>query len=329
MIKIKSSTYYKIITLSFIGLLLCFNPIGAATQNSKNPFEIKNRINDNPVTGVDTSGVIDSIIVDTTAISNSITANESQNNQILNSNENPFEVDHVPLRKKDVVHKINNQRNLLKSEDPAPSKSFIYWFLILGLTILTLASTAQKKLISKVSKSIFNENILKQEHRSGNSFTLEYLLLYLVYFINAAIFLLLVWNYFLTGEISLKNFGFCLVLLFGIYNIRHITMSLFGFIFPLEKEAGLYSFTIQLFNAFLGIILIPINLFLAFAPENITKIVLFLGLSLIAILLTIRLIRGLTIAINYVFNNIILFFIYLCALEIAPILVLVKVLSTI
>ena len=323
-----SNTLNKICQLFLIGLILLINVNQLSSQNIKNPFEIKNRISSKEDSSF-SNQVLDvkrDTIDQSDEQGNIEGIQENVSKTIDLGNENPFEVDHVPLRKKDV---LKEQKSGEKDTRKTPSKSFIYWAVLIGLILLTLARMSDKKLFKKVFKSIFNENILKQEFRGGASLTLEYIILYLVYFINGGIFLLLVWNFFFDGEISFRNFGLCSLLLLGVYSIRHLTMNLLGTIFPLKKEATLYSFTIQIFNAFIGVCLIPINLFLAFGPERMTKIVLLIGFGLICILLIIRIVRGLTISLTFIFDRLILFFVYLCALEIAPILVLVKLMGKI
>jgi len=320
--------FFLFVMLSLV-LIALAHP--AQCQNVNNPFEIKNRI----IKESDVQAP-DSIIADNVKLINSNIQNPEfqkekidSKKEIILSDKNPFEVDHIPLRKKDVITEKTDNYNNTGQDNIGESRSFIYWTILLGLILLTLATSSNRKLFGKVLKAIFNENILKQEFRSGASLALEYILLYLVYFINGGIFLLLIWNFFYDGDVTLKNLSLCIALLIGVYSTRHIAMNILGSIFPFEKEAKLYSFTIQLFNASIGICLIPINLFLAFGPESITKIVLFIGFSLICILLIIRIVRGVTISLSFIFNRLILFFVYLCSLEIAPMVVLVKLIEKI
>lgn len=307
-------------------------------QNNNNPFEIKNRINTPPTNPSaaeilsDTSFVPLDTIKSADYYTSTPTSQESNNQsgfKIKPSSKNPFEVNHIPLRRKDIKSKSQD-----KTPQPSGSevniqrsKAFIYWLTVVSLVLLVLASSASKNLISTTTKSIFNENILKLNRRTNSNIALGSILLYLIFLINSGIFLMLLWTHYGSGSLSFTTFLKCSSLIAIIYTVRHITLYLFGSIFPLQKESSLYSYTIQVFNAFIGVVLIPINLFLAFGPPNIQSIILLFGLSILSILLIIRYMRGVTISINYIFNNLILFFIYLCILEIAPILLLVKVFS--
>ncbi len=328
------------ISFRFIRVFIFFFPIvllsvSTYSQNSNNPFEIKNRIDN-----VSISEETLPIVTTTKTVQDSVTqklpmlevqrvvANDKAKTsyQLESNSKNPFEVNHIPLRRKDVLKNTTEVKNSIKNATP-PSKAFIYWVTTLSLMLLTLATASNTKLLAKVTKSIFNENILKLEQRTRTSHSLEYILLYIIFILNASIFALLLWNHFGGEEIKFTSFAKCVGLITIIYIIRHLSNYLFGAIFNLEKETSLYSFTIQVFNAFIGVVLIPFNLFLAFGPDKLHDFTLLFSLSIVAILLIIRYMRGITISINYIFNNLILFFIYLCSLEIAPILILVKVFS--
>lgn len=314
-------------------------------QNANNPFEIKNRIAEETVeiiTPTYTSKVIndldsrDTIRLYTppaaTPQTELIVVNREGEDKVLSlvSGQNPFEVNHVPLRKSAIVRTTtigSKSQNSSNRGNNSNSKAFIFWVITTALILLVLSFASSTKMMGNVTKSILNENILKLEHRSKQALSLGYLLLYLVYFLNAGVFAMLLWNHLGEGVVTFSNFLKCTGLVIVVYLIRHISMAILGAIFPLGKEAGLYSFTIQVFNSFIGVVLIPLNLLLAFGPESMNEFAVYLSLGLLAILLIIRLIRGLVISLNHVFGNLLLFFIYLCSLEIAPVLVLIRFLQ--
>ncbi len=301
-----------VVTLSFLSWDL-------DGQTRKNPFEIRNRSVEKIIS-----------IVDTTAISSpqDVTHNELKDNQTNQEyKSNPFEVNHIPLRRKDVKVKDVDQKPISSVKKTTSSKGFVYWLLLGALVLLVLATSSQRKLFSNLTRASINENILKLEHRAKKGLSLEYILLYLIYYINGGIFLMLLAHHFAFSPINIQQFLYCALFLIAVYVVKHISLFFVGSIFPIQKETSLYSFAVHVYNGVIGIALFPINLLLTFGDEKVASTTLFIGLGFVGLLLFIRYVRGLAISISYIFNNIILFFIYLCTLEIAPILILVKFLE--
>ena len=298
-------------------------------QHQNNPFEIKARLS-----AIDSS-LMTSPIVAAKALRDTIQV-DSLKNEVISTvkSKNPFEVNHVPLRKRTVNNIMLETANstsgsiktLIKSTTPS-SRAFIFWITLATLLLLVVATTSSSGLLSKITKALLNENLLKLEYRNQKNTSLEYILLYVVFIINASIFIVLAFDYFGVMELSIKTFFKTLLGVTIIYILKHLSIVLAGIIFPIEKETSLYNFTIQIFNLFMGVIFVPVNIFLAFGPEKMAEITLYTTLGIIIILLIVRYIRGFTISINYFFRNIIAFFTYLCAMEIAPILVLVRFLQ--
>ena len=277
--------------------------------SGQNPFEVKQRL-----TTQDTT--LSSLTAD------SIVENANQSANFLEEkfeelrSKNPFEVSHIPLRKKgpsigqiplDIKPKINS--------------NFIFWLMLFSWVLLAVVLGNKRDILPKLTRSLFNENVLKLTKRQeGEGLNLHYVLMYIVFFINASVFIYLIGKQYFERP-SVATWFFILLSVAAVYIIRHIVMRFIGWLFPLEKESALYSFTIMIINLLLGLFLIPINLLMAFGPDNFFKPTFIVGLIIIGILLLIRYLRGLFISANYVASNIFLFFVYLCTLEIAPLLI--------
>ena len=88
-------------------------------------------------------------------------------------------------------------------------------------------------------------------------------------------------------------------------------MWLLGGLFPVTKESSLYSYIILVFNILLGIIAVPVNLLLAYGPENMHLLFLYLGLGMVALFYIMRTLRGLSISIFLIGQGIVPFYISL------------------
>lgn len=269
------------------------------------PFEVKDRVASLPAPVIDT--------VDT---------NSTTNINRLNVAVNPFEVDHVPIRKSAIVKRTENLKTEIKGT--AASNNFLFWFLIFSCALLALVMNTKAKSFSMITRSIFNENLLKLFHRDGsNKISLYLVMLYIIFFVNLSIFIYL-YSSNNGGPRGILNY--CIILLGVIlaYSVKHIGLFIFGLIFKVTKNTQLYSFTILVFNAFIGLSLIPLNFIIAFGPTNIQQITIGISFIFIGILVLIRTFRGLFIVSEFLTYRIFQIFIYLCAFEIAPILILVK-----
>lgn len=237
---------------------------------------------------------------------------------------NPFEVSHILLKKPDtksvVIKAITNA-------SPKVSNAFVFWILLFSWALLAIVLVSKPQIFSNIARASINENVLKLLNREENSgLNPSYILQYVVYFINASVFIYLI-NQFFNQVYGVKIWFFCLLGVITVYLIRHLTLFVLANVFPVEKEATIYNFTIIVFNLFIGVLLIPANLILAFGPLSLAKTTIFIIVGILGLVYIIRQLRGVVISLNFINSSIFLFFIYLCTLEIAPMMCLIRFVS--
>lgn len=196
------------------------------------------------------------------------------------------------------------------------------------LTLLTVLVTLFRPYISRVYRSVTNENLLNQYFRERETGRyLPYNLLYFLFFINAGYFCYQLSRYYGAYVFSSPLYSFLFITgsILLLFTGKHLLLILLGYIFPIEKELSLYSFSITVFSIFLGLALIPVNLLIAYAPDYLTFVAIYLGFFVIGAFYAFRSLRGLFIANKYLLDNFFHFLLYICTVEIAPILLLVKV----
>ncbi len=108
------------------------------------------------------------------------------------------------------------------------------------------------------------------------------------------------------------------------YCIKFATIKLFGFIFNLQKEASDYMLTIFLFCNALGLFMLPVVIGITFVKQVSPQVFIYSGMGIIALFLFVRIIRGLIRGLYSSEISKIYLFLYLCALEILPFIILVK-----
>ena len=306
-------------------------------KNSGNSFEVY-RDDDSSTSILSTNNNRDSIKVESSIDTKDVQSDEVDidSDDMDYLSDNPFEVSHVPYRRSELKEqaksantsspsKKSNKRSIVNVK--FTSNTFIFWLVLFTLLLLAIVINVQRNAISKVAKSITNENVLKLSKREENGgLSGHYIMLYVIFFINFTCFIYLMVKYY-SGFDGFSNW----LVIFGAitvaYLMRHISMAFLGNMFNISKDSSLYSFTIMTFNIFLGLVLIPINLVVAFSPVGISSVTLYVGIGLILTLLLIRLARGLLIGARFIGEHLFQFFIYLCIFEIAPILILLRILG--
>ena len=222
---------------------------------------------------------------------------------------------------------IEGAENLLPKNDQKTSKRWIFWVFLITLFLLTIAVNFNRQIISKIYRSILNSNYSNLMFREqGRNPSFLFILLYILFFINGGLFLYLTIGTFVENKPGFFSIFACIGLVSITYLLRHGILNLLGNVFPLKNATSQFGFNVMYFNIFLGLILIPINLFVAYGPEAIVKPSIIVGVVIILLLYLLRQIRGLFISRNALIFHKFHFFMYLCAVEIAPYFILVKLL---
>jgi uncharacterized protein DUF4271 len=247
---------------------------------------------------------------------------------------NPFDIlseRHVALRAtQSPGFTVEKKREPLTAKQKEENYNQFVLFSILAMFIfLTLVYTVFRILIEKIWKAFLNDNLLNQLLRErAAGVTVAYLLLYLMFCFNGGLFLFLLCRYF-GIEISSSNgwaLTLCVAGLAGFFVLKHLLLQIVGGIFPVKKEIVSYNFTIVIFNLVAGFFLVPVILFVAYVPAAMTHYALYAGLGLLLLTYLFRNLRGLFIANRFLARHKFHFFLYLCAVEIAPFLLVVKLL---
>lgn len=206
-------------------------------------------------------------------------------------------------------------------------RNFLFLSVLMMFLLLTTLVTLFRQSLEKVVRAFLNDNLLSQIHREqGWGLSLPLLLLYLFYFFTAGLTVFIIANHYQvaplkTNALNLLVFSSGFALLFG---AKHLLLSIVGFVFPIGKEISIYNFTIAVFGIVLGLVLVPANLLLAYGPAEAFTMTLQVLLALVVGTYFFRSLRALFIGAKYLALHKFHFLLYLCAVELAPTLVLAK-----
>ncbi|MCF8345665.1 MAG: DUF4271 domain-containing protein [Bacteroidales bacterium] len=210
---------------------------------------------------------------------------------------------------------------------PEPHHSWTFYFivtLIIGYAIAKifigqlLNSTFMATIRYNYAASMFKDNSQLQRQRD--------LILFAFYFLNTAFFLMLVSEHFSFLPYGYKGFNllvFYILLLAGLFLGRIVLTNIAGHIFLISSLLREQRYLGFAYNKMMGILLLPLNFILMYMPEIPSRFAMYLAMFVIVILLLMKGFRGIVFSQKHRVFNFYLF-LYLCALEIVPLLLLYK-----
>lgn len=213
--------------------------------------------------------------------------------------------------------------------EPNRLRRFIFSATLFSLILLTFLFTVFRGLLLRIYRGVINENILNQVFRDRDSVgPFPYWVLYALFFINAGFLFFLLGHQYdrmpWSSDSFLLQWLKCVLSVAGLLLAKHLVLSILAYVFPVEKEVRLYSFMIMIFSIVLGVALAPVNLILAYTPSGAFSGVLTVIMSAIGLFYLFRYLRGVMVANKYLVFHKFHFLLYICTVEIAPIMVLLK-----
>lgn len=249
---------------------------------------------------------------------------------------NPFDVvpHHAPIAAETLAE---NQTATFKPFAVLPrggglSGSIMALLMFAAFAFLTFSVASNRSAVGKAWAGFLHDNgfSVAQREASGYVGTTPYYLLYVNFLFNAGIFVFLVTRVF--QRETFNNLLFLLVCLGGAaaaFLSKHLMLRVMRVLFPVNAEVRKYNFLIIIFNCVLGLFLVPFNLFIAFSAKEGSQQLLLVSwmLGLVAIFYAYRSLRAGPIGLKFLSQSPFHFLLYFCTVEIAPVLLLVKLAS--
>ncbi|TFH24229.1 MAG: DUF4271 domain-containing protein [Bacteroidia bacterium] len=217
------------------------------------------------------------------------------------------------------------QEILLKATIHQPTWYFIYLFLLTGFFAWIrvyygniIIQTVQASVNFQMANRMFNDNSLLQNQLDK--------VLYLFYFLSMGF--LLYYVELRLGRIpydlhGLLLFLFNLALLAGVFLGRLLMLNMAGVFFNRIKVLREYLYNVFIFNKLTGIAILPLIFLLVYTRGILQDVIFWLTLLVVFGIFLMRLIRGVEFSYR---KEVLIFymFLYLCALEIVPLVLLYR-----
>ena len=212
------------------------------------------------------------------------------------------------------------------------SNDLMFYVLVGLLFYFALIKTLFGKYVNNLI-AIFLRITLKQQQLREQLLQapLPSLMLNVLFLLSGGFYASLLLDYYKSS--FTENFwlqtAYCILMLALIYLTKFIVLKAAGWIFRITKATDTYIFIVFLVNKMLGIILLPFIVLYVFQPPPVQQVLVTLSLMFIIFLFAYRYIFSFLPLKTEIKMNLLHFFIYLCAFEIAPLLLIYKVLLTI
>jgi len=121
---------------------------------------------------------------------------------------------------------------------------------------------------------------------------------------------------------------YCMLLLGAVYLVKFVVLKFIGWVFSVSRATDIYIFIVFLVNKMLGIFLLPFLIIITFSGPTVREIFITISLAMVFVLWAYRVLAAYRPVRNEIKLTPFYFFLYLCAFEIAPLLLIYKVLLT-
>ncbi len=226
----------------------------------------------------------------------------------------------LPLNKPAVYMLINYHRQDTKDD---------LFYLMAGIVFLLAFIRAAFPKYFRNLFVVFFQTTLRQKQTREQLLqdNLASLLINLLYFISVGLYvsLLIQYRHWSTGSFWLLALGCALILLL-VYLGKYLFLLFAGWVFNTKEAAGAYTFIVFMVNKVMGVILIPFLLILAFAVPAVIDVSITVAIILVTILFAYRYLVSFAAIRNKLKVNAVHFFLYLCAVEVLPLVLIYKML---
>jgi len=201
--------------------------------------------------------------------------------------------------------------------------------ILFSLFLLASAKFLFGKYLSKLVESVFNSHTANNLFLEKNiNMVKGSMIVNLLFVVNISLFAVNVLKYVSSGtglDSGFKEFALIFLAVFLLYVGKSIVIRSLGYIFKGKNECKEYLFTVFLYNKNLGLFLFPVIIALPFVQSHAVQWLVNIGFFMIFFFFVLRIARGLKILLR---KHVSIFYmiLYLCALEILPLLMIYKLL---
>ncbi|HVS95193.1 MAG TPA: DUF4271 domain-containing protein [Puia sp.] len=211
------------------------------------------------------------------------------------------------------------------------SKDGFFYLLVGILFYFALIRIFFEKYFNNLLTLFFRVSLRQQQIREQVLQTpLPSLLLNILFIISGGLYACFLLHYYHIGEGTRfwVLYVYCMVVLGGVYLVKFVVLKFLGWVFSISRATDIYIFVVFLVNKMMGIFLLPFLIVITFSDQPTREVFITISLVMIFIMWIYRALASYRPVRNEIKLTPFYFFLYLCAFEIAPVLLIYKVLLT-
>ena len=211
------------------------------------------------------------------------------------------------------------------------SKDSLFYLIVAILFYFALIRIFFEKYFNNLLTLFFRVSLRQQQIREQVLQTpLPSLLLNILFVISAGLYacFLLHYSRWGAGVRFWVLYLYCMALLTAIYLVKFVVLKFIGWVFSISRATDIYIFIVFLVNKMLGIFLLPFLIVIIFSGQEGREVFITISLAMVFVLWMYRVLASYRPIRNEIKLTPFYFLLYLCAFEIAPLLLIYKVLLT-
>ncbi len=213
---------------------------------------------------------------------------------------------------------------------PIPVVNWLFYLLIALIVLVVLVKTFFTKFMNDIFRSFLNlQNALQTLRQQDVQFSLPAILLMANFYVAAGLFGLM---YFKQGSpaFSHKDIWFLPLITLGIgafFTCKVMLYRLSIMLFAPKGEVKTIVLMDFMIAQVVGVLLLPALLIIAYSLEPMRHLAWYTLIGLLGFMILYRYVLSWRIVGSYLFSNVLHFIIYICSVEIAPVLITIKVID--
>lgn len=208
------------------------------------------------------------------------------------------------------------------------SKDDLFYLLLGIVALLAFIKVSFSKYFKNLFLLFFQTSMRQKQTRDQLlQNKLASLLINFLFVLSAGLFItLLILHNGWSGLFFWNLYAYVTIVLLIIYTGKFLFISFSGWVFNNKEAANGYIFLVSMVNRIMGVLLLPFTALLAFGTPNLTAIAITAAIGIMGLLILYRYLVSFGSLRNDLKINAFHFFLYLCAIEILPLLLIYKLL---
>jgi hypothetical protein len=249
----------------------------------------------------------------------------------------PVDYSHLPLSRDELLaaqpyFNFNGKALHVQSAIFERSSFDIMFYLLLGMLFyFAIVRMFFSRYLSNLMTLFFRASIRQQQLREQVlQSPFPSLLLNILFIFSAGLYITFLLKFYQYGnaEMFWTHFFYCSAMLAALYLLKYVILRITGWIFNINRAVETYLFVVFMTNKIIGIFLLPFLVLIAFSGPFLTEAGITISIIMICLFYVYRFIASYSTLHKEIKISGLHFFLYLCAFEIAPLLLIYKVLIT-